>query len=320
MNTRQTHTLTPRRGALGALIWLICLLGGVSVAEAGGPVGSYAKSCRKCGVSGPANKQKLSCECKRKNGKWRQSALSLQHCNNREDIGNRDGVLTCAVPFKYTMPPHSYLKTCEDCRVFGDGKLKCKCRKPGGGHRFSELKIGGCADKPQILNKDGRLACPSRVEEKPPFKGSYAKTCRKCETNEGKTRLKCECKDERGAWRWSSLLVRYCKDWRPENKNGVLTCLPRRSGTDRLDTGNYLTEQCQKCKITGPKGTLKCQCKPCKGSCPFYAVSKDTDNCKVRSLTGIVKDGQPKLTCTPRKVETKPTNQMRKRTSGRLRR
>jgi major membrane immunogen (membrane-anchored lipoprotein) len=69
---------------------MMMLLIGVGSATAAMPEGSYKKSCRSCSDDGKT----LSCECKMKNGNYKETKLVFDYCK-KNSISNDNGNLKC---------------------------------------------------------------------------------------------------------------------------------------------------------------------------------------------------------------------------------
>lgn len=72
------------------VIIMMMLLIGFRPATAAMPEGSYKKSCRNCSDDGKT----LSCQCKMKNGNYKETKLVFDYCN-KGSISNDNGNLTC---------------------------------------------------------------------------------------------------------------------------------------------------------------------------------------------------------------------------------
>ena len=69
---------------------MMMLLVGFGSATAAMPEGSYKKSCRSCSDDGKT----LSCECKMKNGNYKETKLVFDYCK-KNSISNDNGNLKC---------------------------------------------------------------------------------------------------------------------------------------------------------------------------------------------------------------------------------
>lgn len=299
---------------LVTLIWSSAALAGPT------PTGSYKQSCRRCSVSGNGLGQKLGCQCKRKNGRWKSTHLALGFCEHSKDISNRDGTLACAVPGNYTMlPRYSYTRSCKECWVRADGTMRCKCRKKGGGWRTPDISLKTCRTRPGIVNDDGHLRCPKPATP-PPFPGSYARTCRKCKKLDGGKAMACECKRKSGQWRASTLYMSACRRRAADNQDGTLTCTPEYTWSKKLGNKRDRREhhetrylnRCRKCKITGDRGTLDCECQTCL-NCAYYQSRLELKYCQHGSIYVKQEGGGAKLAC-------KSTRKRKKINRSRMRR
>jgi hypothetical protein len=117
------------------------------------PSGSYTESCRDMRVDHDRNR--LDAECKRLDGRWRDTALDLRQCDR--NIVNNDGYLACRRQTETArLPPGSYRESCRDFSV-ENGRLGARCRRKNGDWRDTAIDLSRC--KKPILNDDGRLVC-----------------------------------------------------------------------------------------------------------------------------------------------------------------
>lgn len=107
------------------------------------PGGTYASSCRNLNVE----KGTLYATCRNVNGDWRETNLSLGHCNYQ--IYNSDGVLACTLPYG------TYQRSCRNARVM-NGQLYAECRSAGGDWRNTQTPVACGRD---LSNQDGNLRC-----------------------------------------------------------------------------------------------------------------------------------------------------------------
>jgi hypothetical protein len=125
------------------------------------PTGTYKNSCNTISNDGTT----LTAHCKKKNGKWNNSAqLSIADCNkcttDNGDISNCDGNIDCT---GVGLPNvGSYKQSCWCCRMEADNngnltKLSCHCNKSGSGSNWTSLdNASGCTN---IWNDKGTLKC-----------------------------------------------------------------------------------------------------------------------------------------------------------------
>ncbi|MFN3200327.1 MAG: CVNH domain-containing protein [Bradymonadia bacterium] len=311
-----------------SLLWLSlagCLL--PAAANAGLPVGSYSDSCRQCTVTQNGSGEMLRCQCRSRKGRWQSSHLNLRWCNNQRDTYNRDGELGCAAPAARTTTPrgNSYLVTCNACWVRFDGQLQCRCRKRGGGRRTTEISLKSCSGKPDLMNDNGHLRCPSPKKQSWPYQGSYRQSCRACEKVNGNA-LRCECRRRNGQWKQSTLFMSACKDKKANNNDGTLTCNIDTYWSQRLGSARMQSERadmrqlqrCRKCTLSGPNGTLKCECRWPTGSA-YYHSQLNMKFCKKGSIRVVREGAAAKLQCTSTSKVRAGTNR-KTRSPGRFRR
>jgi hypothetical protein len=122
--------------------------------------------------------------------------------------------------YSYTnscLPGGSYSETCSDCTV-DNNVLRCSCRKDDQSYMSTSLTMA------DIQNLNGRLKNTTT-----PFNyrsdsclpgGSYYESCRDCRTTDtnGKKVLTCSCREEDGAYMWTSIPL-----FDIQNLNGTLT-------------------------------------------------------------------------------------------------
>ena len=116
------------------------------------PSGTYTESCRDMRVD--HDRHRLEAECKRLDGRWRDTALDLRQCDR--GIINTDGHLQCRRQETVRLPPGSYRESCRDFTV-ENRRLEARCRRRNGDWRDTAIDLDRC--KKPILNDDGRLAC-----------------------------------------------------------------------------------------------------------------------------------------------------------------
>ncbi len=116
------------------------------------PSGTYTESCREIRVDRDRNH--LEAECKRLNGRWRETHLDLRECDR--GIVNRDGWLECQRQEIARLPAGSYRETCRDFSL-ENRRLEARCRRRNGEWRDTEIDLRRC--KSPIRNDDGRLVC-----------------------------------------------------------------------------------------------------------------------------------------------------------------
>ena len=117
------------------------------------PSGTYTESCRDMRVD--HDRYRLEAECKRLDGRWRDTALDLRQCDR--GIVNNDGHLACRRRTETVrLPAGSYRESCRDFSV-ENGRLGARCRRKNGEWRDTAIDLDRC--KKPILNDDGRLAC-----------------------------------------------------------------------------------------------------------------------------------------------------------------
>jgi hypothetical protein len=117
------------------------------------PSGSYTESCRDMRVD--RDHHRLEAECKRLDGRWRDTALDLRECDR--GIVNDNGYLACRRQVETVrLPPGSYRESCRDFSV-DNGQLGTRCRRKNGDWRDTAIDLNRC--KKAILNDDGRLVC-----------------------------------------------------------------------------------------------------------------------------------------------------------------
>lgn len=118
------------------------------------PYGSYKDTCRDYRVEqrepdGPT----LVGTCKKRDGGWKKSSLSLKICPARLQITNQDGNLSCVFD-------GSYLKTCTYLRINeAENVMIASCKRKDGTLRQTRLEnIKTCKDG-TVENLDGFLTC-----------------------------------------------------------------------------------------------------------------------------------------------------------------
>ncbi len=116
------------------------------------PSGTYTESCRDMRVD--RDRLRLEAECKRRDGRWRDTRLDLRECDR--GILNVDGWLTCPRQQTVRLPAGSYRESCRDFSV-ENRRLEARCRKKNGEWRDTEIDFSRC--KNPIRNDDGRLVC-----------------------------------------------------------------------------------------------------------------------------------------------------------------
>jgi len=291
------------------------------------PTGSYAKTCSGCSLSGDL----LSCSCVNDNGYSRYASLNVRHCSV---VSNQNGRLVCGEviarpviverpvvierPVVRALPSGSYTNTCSACTISGD-TLSCSCKNEDGYSRYTSLNIRYCDSR--VSNQNGRLNCGEvsrpvvveaprpvvvqpRVVVTPPVRalptGSYTNSCSGC-TISGDT-LSCDCKNEDGNSRYTSLNVRYCNS-SVSNQNGRLSCgestaAPRvvvqtpkpapSSPTGVMPKGSY-AQSCSSCSVTDNR--LSCHCSDEDGnkngtSLSLFGCFNSIENCNGRLKCG----------------------------------
>jgi hypothetical protein len=117
------------------------------------PSGSCTESCRDMRVD--RDRHRLEAECKRLDGRWRDTALDLRECDR--GIVNDNGYLVGRRQIETVrLPPGSYRESCRDLSV-ENGRLGARCRRKNGDGRDTAIDLTRC--KKPILNDDGRLVC-----------------------------------------------------------------------------------------------------------------------------------------------------------------
>jgi hypothetical protein len=116
------------------------------------PTGSYTESCRDMRLD--PDRRELEAECRRLDGRWRQTSLDLRRCDR--GIVNDDGHLECPLQQFANAPPGSYRESCRDVSLEGR-RLSARCRRRNGEWRDSQLDTSRC--RTPISNDDGRLTC-----------------------------------------------------------------------------------------------------------------------------------------------------------------
>ena len=116
------------------------------------PSGSYTESCRDMRVD--RDRRHLEAECRRPDGRWRETSLDLRDCDR--GIENRDGRLVCPRQETVRLPAGSYRESCRDFAVDGRS-LGARCRRLNGEWRDTAIDLSRC--KKPIRNDDGRLVC-----------------------------------------------------------------------------------------------------------------------------------------------------------------
>ena len=108
------------------------------------PSGSYTESCREMRVD--RDRHRLEAECRRRDGRWRDSRLDLRDCDR--GILNSDGWLECPRQENARLPAGSYRESCRDFSL-ENRHLGARCRRRNGDWRDTEID----------LTRDGRLVC-----------------------------------------------------------------------------------------------------------------------------------------------------------------
>lgn len=186
------------------------------------PAGSYLRSCRNMEVH---HGRDLSAQCEtRRPGDFHATRLAdFPTC--RGDIANRDGTLWCerrgAPPKPDSNPGLPFRDSCTSIKL-KDGIVSAFCRANNGRWHAAILNLATCRPGGEIRNRDGALVCDPRRGFGPP-PGSYLRSCRDVATAEGW--LGAECRDTRGSWRRTKLLLLPCRG-RPDiaNRDGQLAC------------------------------------------------------------------------------------------------
>lgn len=210
--------------ALVATVVLMVALDGVTpVAASNLPGGSWRDSCR----NGVVYRGTLSAECRRTNGKYRNTSARIDDCAR---FGNRDGQLFCEAAAGGSEWHGSYRKTCINERVDKKGHLKADCLTTSGRYRKSEIKPGNCPDR-RAGNNDGRLVCEesgfggsggsggSNIH----WRGSFEGSCRDISTDSAGN-LRASCQNTSGRWERAYLAAYSCPSHRAGNHNGRLVC------------------------------------------------------------------------------------------------
>lgn len=116
------------------------------------PPGSYTESCRDMRVD--HDRRELEAECRRLDGRWRDTTLDLRRCDR--GIVNNNGRLECPRQELTRLPPGSYRESCRDTTLDGP-RLSARCRRKNGEWRDTQLDTRSC--RSPIRNDDGRLTC-----------------------------------------------------------------------------------------------------------------------------------------------------------------
>ena len=99
------------------------------------------------------DRNRLEAECRRRDGRWRETHLELRQCDR--GIVNSDGRLECPRQEVARLPAGSYRETCRDFSL-ENRRLEARCRRRNGEWRDTEIDLSRCKN---IRNDDGRLVC-----------------------------------------------------------------------------------------------------------------------------------------------------------------
>ncbi|HEX2330086.1 MAG TPA: CVNH domain-containing protein [Candidatus Angelobacter sp.] len=132
-----------------AALFLMASACQTGTAQTAVPRGSYTQTCKNIDVKGNI----LRANCQSSDGKWVHTELkNADRCS--EGVVNLDGLLTCQTE---TIPPGSYLTSCQDIRVLGNN-LAASCKNSKGKMVKTELyNAGQCSG--DITNLNGSLRC-----------------------------------------------------------------------------------------------------------------------------------------------------------------
>ena len=148
------------------------------------------------------------------------------------------------------------------------------CRIPGGGRRFSKLKLGTCTENETIANAGGTLECKEHMDHLPPNHeaapdGPYLDTCRGCEVQhdflEGRTLECAHCARVNGDRPPARLHLDYCNPSNPiRNVDGHLVCKDHKheQHAHHLPPGHF-KYSCGECALHGPAHHEILSCHSC---------------------------------------------------------
>ncbi len=214
-----------RTAALVAATLLIGAVAGVSPAAAAQlPDGSWRDSCR----NGRVSYGVLFAECRRSNGKYRDTTARIENCRR---FGNQDGHLVCEAEADVAEQWHgSFRESCTNERIDKKGHLKADCRRANGSYRKAEIGPGKCPSR-RAGNDDGRLVCESSGfggsggsgGSSVHWRGSFEGSCRDVATDSAGN-LRASCQKANGRWERAYLAERSCRSHRAGNNDGRLVC------------------------------------------------------------------------------------------------
>lgn len=245
------------------------------------PPGSYLQTCQRCSVSTTITGSNLYCTCQDSNQNPTFSVL-----NNVSQCGyvvNNNGQLYCQQQTNGSLPPGSYLQTCQSCQLNGN-QLSCQCLTNNQYRQSTSLfNASNCS---WVVNNNGQLYCQQQATSALP-PGSYLQTCQSCQLNGNQ--LSCQCLTKNQYRQPTSLFNATNCSW-IINNNGYLQCSNQslQPHAHSYPAGSYL-KTCNACSFNGYM--ISCNCKRSDGSWSYSSLSI-TDSCSnVQNL-----DGQ--LTCS----------------------
>lgn len=186
------------------------------------PAGSYLQSCRGVEFDG----RYITAECRDRRGRWTETDLDLRRCDRGDDIGVRDGELTC----RGRRGGGNYYDENDD-RWDRDREDRGP-RGPRGDRDNPGPFLPPPPPVPAAPGNTGPL--PPQNDQLP--QGSYRETCRNMSYSRGQ--LSGQCRSRRGDWRVTTINARSCDRADIVNEDGELKCgttntgpLPPRSET-----------------------------------------------------------------------------------------
>jgi len=209
------------------------------------PPGSYLQSCR--GVE--FNGRYITAECRDRRNRWTETELDLRSCDRGDDIGVRDGELTCrgrrGGGNYYDENDDRWDRDREDRgprgpRGDGEDRDDRGDRGDRGDDRGDRGDRGnnnpGPFPPPPPPGNTGPLPPPPPPGNTGPFppqtdrlpEGSYQETCRNMSVSRGQ--LSGQCRSRRGDWRVTTIDARSCNRAGIINDDGELKCAPTNTG------------------------------------------------------------------------------------------
>jgi hypothetical protein len=204
---------------------LFCERSGDTDATANGWGGSFRESCSDISVD---RQGKLKARCRKDNGTYQSTNLSMWKCLNRQAI-NRDGRLVCDTSGSSGGSAKkwdgSFRHSCRDISADSAGTLTATCQAANGSWHRSSLSLRQCSDR-RAGNRDGTLVCESQDGGNVganQWQGSFRQTCRDISADSAGT-LTATCQAMNGSFHRSSLSTWECNSRRAGNRDGTLFC------------------------------------------------------------------------------------------------